>query len=92
MVTLTGSTFFVLLASASIGLNTADALFFLRFGVESLPWMIMLSGLVVMVVTIVHAGALAFLGTRFWAWAITIVFAAVIAAARIAVAADAPGI
>ena len=31
-------------ASQGLGANTADTLFFLRFGVESLPLMILLSG------------------------------------------------
>ena len=41
--------FAVTQASQGLGANAADTLFFLRFGVESLPLMILLSGPVVMV-------------------------------------------
>ena len=66
----TGALFFVVLASASIGLNVADALFFLRFGVDSLPAMIMLSGGVVMVVTIAYAAGHSSFGARTWSWTV----------------------
>lgn len=87
-----GAMFFAVLASASIGLNAADALFFLRFGVDSLPWMIMFSGLVVMVVTIGHAAGLAAFGTRSWSWVVTSIFALWLVAERIGIGADMPGI
>src|SRR4029453_5342989 len=43
-------------ASQGLGANAADTLFFLRFGVESLPLMILLSGPVVMVASLLYTG------------------------------------
>lgn len=88
----TGALFFVVIASASIGLNTADALFFVRFGVDSLPSMIMLSGLVVMAVTIGHSAGLARFGARIWTWATAFGFAGLLIAERLAIGADLPAI
>lgn len=87
-----GALFFVVFASFSVGLNVADALFFLRFGVESLPWMIMISGLVVMVVTVGYAAGMTGFGQRRWPWLVTGGFSVVIVLERIAVRADVPGV
>ncbi len=88
----TGALFFVVLASASIGLNVADALFFLRFGVDSLPAMIMLSGGVVMVVTIAYAAGHSSFGARTWSWTVTLALATSLVAERVAITVDLPGI
>lgn len=53
-------------ANQGLGLNTADTLFFLRFGVEFLPTMIVIAGPVVMVGTFVYSVGLGGLGSRKW--------------------------
>ncbi len=87
-----GALFFVVLASASIGLNAADALFFLRFGVDTLPLMIALSGLVVMVSTIAYAAGLAAVGVRRWSWTIAVALGAWLGVERTAIEFDVPGL
>jgi len=52
--------------SHAFGANAADALFFLRFGVEELPLMILLSGLAVMAAILIHAAGLGYRGARRW--------------------------
>ncbi|MBT8208633.1 MAG: cyclic nucleotide-binding domain-containing protein [Acidimicrobiia bacterium] len=84
--------FFAMLASGSIGLNVADALFFLRFGVDQLPLMIMASGFAVMVVTIVYAAGLGALGARRWSWMMPAAFAGWLFVERIGVSLDVAGI
>jgi HEAT repeat protein len=86
-----GSMFFVVLAAASVGLTAADALFFLRNGVDTLPIMIMLSGLAVMFVTIGYTAGLSVVGPRTWSWMIMLVFAVWLGVERTAIAADTPG-
>lgn len=58
--------FAVTQASHGVGANTADALFFLRYGVEDLPLMILLSGPAVMVAIIAQSAGLARQGPRRW--------------------------
>lgn len=58
--------FTVTQASHGIGANTADALFFDRFGVEALPLMILLSGPAVMIATLAYSAGLARLGGQRW--------------------------
>lgn len=58
--------FAVTQASHGVGANAADALFFLRFGVEDLPLMILLSGPAVMIAIIAHSAGLARKGARSW--------------------------
>ncbi|MFZ0626948.1 MAG: HEAT repeat domain-containing protein, partial [Acidimicrobiia bacterium] len=53
-------------ASHGLGANSADALFFLRFGVEKLPLMILLSGAAVMVMTLIYAAGLGYRGSARW--------------------------
>lgn len=60
--------FAVTQSSHGVGANTADALFFRRFGVEELPLMILLSGPAVMVMTLLHATGVAARGVRGWLW------------------------
>lgn len=53
-------------ANQGLGINTADTLFFLRFGVEFLPTMILLSGPVVMACILVYAAGLGRVGASRW--------------------------
>ncbi len=92
LVMLTGALFFLSFAGASIGLNVADALFFVRFGVESLPWMILISGGTVMVATIAYAAGLAALGPRLWSWVLLVGFGAWVLLERVSVGLELPGI
>ncbi|HSK96329.1 MAG TPA: hypothetical protein VK891_06915, partial [Euzebyales bacterium] len=54
--------FAVTQAGHGVGSNIGDALFFVRFGVGSLPQMILLSGIAVMVVTAGYAAAMSRVG------------------------------
>ncbi|MGA7270772.1 MAG: hypothetical protein WB239_06850, partial [Acidimicrobiia bacterium] len=60
--------FAVTQSSHGVGANAADALFFLRYGVDRLPLMILLSGPAVMIVTMAHASGLASRGATRWLW------------------------
>lgn len=51
-------------AGHGLGTNTGDALFFVRFGVEFLPRMILLSGAAAMIATIGYAAGMSRLGLR----------------------------
>lgn len=53
-------------ANQGLGINTADTLFFLRFGVEFLPTMILISGPVVMICILVYAAGLGRVGPSRW--------------------------
>lgn len=63
--------FFFVQASHGVGVNTAFALFFSRFGVEELPLMIVLSGPAVMIAILAHTAGLARHGDRRWLWLAT---------------------
>lgn len=58
--------FMITQASHGVGANAADTLFFLRYGVEDLPLMILLSGPAVMTAIVAHSAGLAARGTRTW--------------------------
>lgn len=90
-VTWASGLFFITLASASVGLNAADALFFLRNGVDMLPLMIMVSGLAVMVATIGYAAGQSALGLHTWSWLIMMIFAIWLGIERLGIATGAPG-
>ncbi len=68
--------FAVTQSSHGVGANAADALFFLRYGVDRLPLMILLSGPAVMIVTLAHASGLAARGANRWLWLASAVGAA----------------
>lgn len=53
-------------ASHGLGANAADALFFQRFGVEQLPYMILLTGPAVMISILGHSSGLAYRGATWW--------------------------
>ncbi|MEX2654078.1 MAG: HEAT repeat domain-containing protein [Acidimicrobiia bacterium] len=79
-------------ANQGLGLNTADTLFFLRFGVEFLPIMILLSGPVVMVGILAYAAGLGRIGAAKW---LPIAFAgagAAIVLERVGIFFDLPGV
>jgi HEAT repeat protein len=54
--------FAVTQAGHGLGANTGDALLFVRYGVESLPPMIALSGVAIMVVTVAYAATMSRVG------------------------------
>jgi CRP/FNR family cyclic AMP-dependent transcriptional regulator len=58
--------FAVIQGSHALGANAADALFFLRYGVDDLPLMILLSGPAVMVGIVAHSAGLARQGASRW--------------------------
>jgi HEAT repeat protein len=79
-------------AGQGLGANAADTLFFLRFGVEHLPVLILVSGPVVMLAILGHAGGLARVGAARWLQAVLWALAGALVLERIAVAAGLPGI
>ena len=58
--------FAVTQSTHALGANSADALFFLRYGVEELPQVILVSGLAVMVALILYVAGLGRWGPRIW--------------------------
>lgn len=84
--------FFVIQASHGVGLNGADALFFLRFGVEHLPLMILASGCLVMLGILGYAAGLSWRGSRAWLWPVPFVGAALVGVERVGIALEVPGI
>ena len=67
--------FIVVQASHGLGANAADALFFLRIGVDRLPLMILLSGPAVMIFILGHASGLAYRGAARWLRTVTLICA-----------------
>ncbi len=66
MVTLIAGLFLTTVAAQGITANTADALFFERYGVENLPRMILIAGVVVLIATVVHMMGQARVGPARW--------------------------
>jgi HEAT repeat protein len=58
LVTLVAALFMLIEAGRGLGANTADALFFRRFGVDNLPYMFMLLGAVNFTVSLTYAASL----------------------------------
>ena len=58
--------FAVIQSTHALGANSADALFFLRYGVENLPFMILISGIAVMAALLFHSAGLGRWGARRW--------------------------
>ena len=88
----TAALFAVSQANQGLGINTADTLFFLRFGVEFLPTMILLSGPVVMVGILVYAAGLGRVGAGRWLPVAFLSSGAVILLERVGIMVDVPGI
>ncbi|MGB7860602.1 MAG: HEAT repeat domain-containing protein [Acidimicrobiia bacterium] len=65
--------FAVIQSTHALGANAADALFFLGFGVENLPLMIVISGLAVMITLLLHGIGLGRFGARKWLPGVTAV-------------------
>ena len=84
--------FFVIQANHGVGLNAADALFFLRFGVEHLPVMILSAGFVVMLGILGYAAGLSWKGPRAWLWPFPFGCAGWVLLERAGIAADLSGI
>ncbi|WP_169786757.1 HEAT repeat domain-containing protein [Nitriliruptor alkaliphilus] len=84
--------FAVTQAGHGLGANTADTLFFLRFGVEFLPVMILVSGPVVMLATLVHSAGLGRVGVSRWLVVVLWALAGWVVLERIGVAVGLPGI
>src|SRR5512135_3302411 len=69
LVLLVGTLFLVMQAGQGFGDNAASALFFLRFGVDFLPYMYLLLGAVTVVLTTAYAAGLGrFNRRRFFEW------------------------
>lgn len=66
LVLITAALFALIQSTHALSANSADALFFLRFGVEKLPSMIVISGIAVMVALLVHAAGLGRFGAQTW--------------------------
>jgi HEAT repeat protein len=79
-------------ASQGLGANTADTLFFLRFGVEFLPIMILVSGPLAMIATLAYSAGLARVGAGRWLAPALSALAALLILERVGVTTDLPGI
>ncbi|HEX2028802.1 MAG TPA: HEAT repeat domain-containing protein [Nitriliruptorales bacterium] len=79
-------------AGHGLGANTGDALFFVRFGVEFLPHMILLSGLLAMVAVLAYGGGLGRVGTRRFLPGVAAGLAALLVAERVSVGFVVPGL
>ena len=90
MVLWTTALFAVTQSSHGLGLNTAYALFLDRVGVEFLPTMILLTGVVVMVTTLAFAAGLGRFASRVWLLTALIALGAVVILERVGIAAGTP--
>lgn len=79
-------------AGHGLGANAADTLFFLRFGVEFLPLMILVSGPVLMLATLGYTVGLGRLGTTRWLTPLLATLAVMVVLERIGVSGQWPGI
>jgi len=79
-------------ANQGLGINTADTLFFLRFGVEFLPTMILISGPVVMVGILAYAAGLGRVGAARWLPIAFLGAAAAIVLERLGIFFEIPGV
>ncbi|MGH8928010.1 MAG: HEAT repeat domain-containing protein [Acidimicrobiia bacterium] len=84
--------FIITQASQGLGANAADALFFLRFGVEFLPIMILLSGPILMVATVAYSGGLGRVGASRSLTPVLAGLAVMLSLERIGITAAVPGI
>lgn len=84
--------FAVTQVSQGLGANTADALFFVRFGVDSLPLMILVSGPVAMAATGGHLAGLGRWGPRHWLPRILWLLAGAVGVGWLGVMVNLPGV
>lgn len=84
--------FAVTQAGQGLGANAADTLFFVRFGVEFLPAMILVSGPIAMLATLTYAAGLGRVGASRWLPATLTAFAGLLVVERAGVAVDSPGV
>lgn len=92
MVGRVAAAFLVIQSSHAFGANAADALFFLRFGVNQLPQWIMVSGVVVMGMVTAHTVGLGAMGPRRWLPLATLIMSVWAAAGWLGVEAELPGV
>lgn len=85
LVAFVGALFAFLEAGRGIGANAADGLFFVRFGVEFLPYMFMALGAVTFVITLSYAAGLGKFDKRVFFLVLLAGFAAVLLIERVAV-------
>jgi HEAT repeat protein len=88
LVALVASLFALIEAGRGLGSNTADALFFLRFGVENLPYMFMLLGATNFMVSLTYAASLGKFDKRRFFVLLQIALAVVLLIERAAIALD----
>lgn len=82
------ATFFVIQTTHGLGLNVADTLFFVRFGVDRLPLMILISGGVVMAAMLGYLASLSGFGDRRWLWTVPVLSAGWLLVERVGIAVD----
>ncbi len=92
MVAIVAAMFLTTQATHAYGANTADTLFFSRFGVEFLPYLFLVLGVASGVVTLAFTASLARFDTRRLLTAVLLGGAGVMVAQRVGVAVDLPGI
>lgn len=90
MVALVAALFGVMEAGRGIGSNTVDALFFLRFGVQFLPYMFIVLGVATFVMAVTYTAALGQLNRRDLYAAILALFALIVLLEWIAIHLDLP--
>ncbi len=88
LVALVASLFALIEAGRGLGSNTADALFFLRFGVEYLPYMFMLLGAANFIVSLTYTASLGKFDRRRFFVLLQIALAGVLLIERAAIALD----
>lgn len=90
MVALVAVLFLFTQAGHGLGSNTADTLFFKRFGVDNLPYMFMLLGGVTLLSTLVYSSGLAHIGKRRFFGGLLLTLSIVLLLERAAVMLDVP--
>lgn len=84
--------FAIIQAGQGLGANAADALFFLRFGVEFLPLMILASGPLLMLATLAYARGLGQVGATRWLTPILSGLAGLLILERVGMTTEVPAI
>ena len=84
----TAALFVVIQTGHGLGANSSDALFFLRFGVEFLPYMILIAGAVVMVAMLGYTAGIGNVGSRRFLPMVAFGLAAILLVERLAISAD----
>lgn len=90
MVLLVAALFALVEAGRAIGINTADALFFRRYGVEFLPNMYILLGFITFVIILSYTAAQSRISKNIFYVGMLVLFAMVLLLERIAIVSDFP--